>query len=262
MTKAIAAVTAKITMKKLSVISVSVVTCIGACSQQPTQAPLPPVTWLVPYTSDADIPRHLASNLELNRAEKLLGMGDQDRSLLKRTEFETNEQYQARGPATLASLSPLVDGRSRFVFSVPANIAAYDLATKTATVCVYDTLISQCLEDRPGRNSVHLSLSSIGLAGRAYTSYTTLKFTNADMKASPVPVQMVIEPAVADSLDTAGDLKMAFIVSFGPPFPEEVVTTTNVFPRGETVTTNAINGRLERVVVYQSNGAVAGAAAF
>lgn len=235
---------------------------LAACSQEPSQPPLPAVSWLVPYTTDADIPRHEPTNLELARTETMLGKGDDDRSILKKTEFETSAQYQARGPATLATLSPPVDGRSRFVISVPAHIKSYDLATKTATVCVWDTLINQCLADAPGKERVELSLSSIGLAGRAYTSYTFLKFTNPNMKKSPVPLVVQIEPAVADSIDSSGDLKMAFVISFGPPFAEQAMTSKSAASRGESVTVYDIGARIERIVVYQPRGAVAGAVGF
>lgn len=216
----------------------------------------------MPYTNDADIARHAASDLELKRTEEMLGKGDNDRSILKKTEFETSAQYQARGPATLATLSPPVDGRSRFVFSVPAHITSYDLATKTATVCVFDTLINQCLEDGPGKKRVQLSMSSIGLAGRAYTSYSFLKFSNSDLAASPVPLSLQIEPVVAESLDAAGNLKMAFVVSFGPPYAEQAITTRSEASRSEQVTIADTEARLERIVVYQPSGTVAGATAY
>lgn len=251
-------------MQKIGLGLLLIATLLGACSDSETSLPpLPSVEWMVPYSVDANIPRHLTSDLELNRVETLLGVRDEERSLLKKTPFETTEQYQTRGPATLATLSPPVNGRSRFVFSVPAKMMTYDLATTTATFCVFDVILSDCLEKEPGEDDVDLSLGSIALAGRAYTQWTVLRFTNPDLEASPVPVAVQLAADIADQVDKAGQSRMAFVVSFGPPFRESgPVVVTNRVTRPETVTTNAIEARLERIVIYQPTGDVMGAVAF
>lgn len=243
---------------------VAVMLSVGACSESgPKLPPLPSVDWLVPYTSDANIPRHQTTDLDLDRAEKLLGIGEDESSLLKRTPFETAEQFQARGPAKLATLSPPVQGRSLFVFSVQAKMQNYDLATKTATFCVFDLLLDDGVEKKPGKDRVELSISSVAIGGRAYSRWTVLRFTNPEMKVSPVPLNVHLEPAIAEEMDASGKSRIAFVVSFGPPFRESgPVVVSDRVTRFETFTTTAIEARLERVVVYQPDGAVAGAVAF
>ncbi len=250
-------------MKKIGLGLTVIASLLGACSDSGSSLPpLPSVEWMVPYTVDANIPRHLTSDLELNRAETLLGARDEERSLLKKTPFETTQQFQARGPATLATLSPPVDGRSRFVFSVPAKMMTYDLATTTATFCVFDILLSDCLEKEPGDDDIDLSLGSVALAGRAYSRWTVLRFTNPDLEASPVPVALQLAPDVADRIDNAGQSRMAFVGSFGPPFRDSgPVVVANRVTRPETFTTTAIEARLERIVIYQPNGDLVGAVA-
>jgi hypothetical protein len=234
---------------------------LASCSEPGTGAkPLPEVTWLVPYTADADIPRHLTSDLELGRAEKLLGISEGDRPLLTKTPFETSQQFQARGPGSLATLATPVNGRPQFVISVAAKMASYDLASRTATFCVFDTILDDCLESEPGKDRIDLSLSSVGLAGRAYTQWTQLKFNNAGLASSPVPVRLTLEAADAERIDTAGNSRLAFVISFGPEFRESgPVTVSKTVTRPETVTTNAIEARLERLVVYEPAGGVIGA---
>ena len=139
----------------------------------------------------------------------------------------------------------------------------YDLATKRAAFCVFDILLNDCVEEEPGKNRIDLSISSIAIAGRAYSHWTVLRFTNPELHESPVPVQLKLEPALAEWMNVPGRSRIAFVVSFGPPFRESgpVVVSSRV-TQFETFTTNAIEARLERIVVYQPDGAVAGAVAY
>jgi hypothetical protein len=236
-------------------------TVLAGCAESDTaKRPSVSVGHLAAYTADADLPLYSTADLELGRAEEILGAGEDQATPLRRTQFETKAEFEARVSKLLEEWSAPVGGKGQFVISVPAH-QTYDIDTKTSSFCVLDSLMHDCLLPKSNSSThVVLKFSSIALPSVGVTRELRIAF-DKPQATTPVPIRIQIEPKVAEQI--ADSARLAFVFSLPRPFADEGPIRERSSRRGrEIYSVDDINVKLHRVVIYQPGGGVLGAKSY